>query len=112
MESQFVVAWCNEGLETILPITEWEREAIMNILSNTPYHKKNVNQQIGMLMMRARFNTQRHYEIYAITAVDGITEEDIREMFDNAPQVAADTMRRIGVKIFSDRADPNRFKIT
>lgn len=111
-ESEFVVSWCNEGLESIIPITEWEREHIMDILSGKTPQTRNVNQTIGMLMLRARYNTQRHYEIYAITAVDGITEEDIREMFEQAPQHAADTMRHLGQKIYSDRAEPNRIKIT
>jgi hypothetical protein len=38
-----------------------------------------------------------------ITAQPGITEEDIREMFENNPQSAADTVRRIGHKFYSDR---------
>jgi hypothetical protein len=54
--------------------------------------------------LRARFNSQRHYEIYIITATPGIDEDDIREMFEANPQGAAETIRRIGNKVFSDRA--------
>ena len=53
--------------------------------------------------LRARYNSQRHYEIYLITATPGITEDDIRSMFEASPQTAADTIRRIGQKYYSDR---------
>jgi len=55
-------------------------------------------------MLRARFNSQRHYEIYTFNAVEGIGEQDIRDMFDNNPQMAADTIRRVGHCMYSDRA--------
>ena len=61
--------------------------------------------------LRARFNTQRHYEIYIITATPGINEDDIVEMFTNNPQSAADTIRRIGHKFYSDRVQEDRIAI-
>ena len=54
--------------------------------------------------LRARYNSQRHYEIYLITATPGIGEDDIRSMFEASPQTAADTIRRIGQEYYSDRA--------
>jgi len=62
--------------------------------------------------LRARFNSHRHYEIYIITATPGITEDDIRDMFEASPQTAADTIRRIGQKYYSDRQGPGRIAIT
>jgi len=53
--------------------------------------------------LRAQYNTQRHYEIYIFRAVGGITEQDIRDMFEANPQTAADTIRRIGTVFYSDR---------
>jgi hypothetical protein len=61
--------------------------------------------------LRARYNSQRHYEIYVITATPGISEQDIREMFDANPQSAADTIRRIGHKFYSDRREENQVVI-
>ena len=60
--------------------------------------------------LRARFNS--HREIYIITATPGITEDDIRSMFEADPQTAADTIRRIGQKYYSDRREPSRVAIT
>ena len=62
--------------------------------------------------LRARYNSQRHYEIYLITATPGISEDDIRDMFEASPQTAADTIRRIGQKYYSDRREPSRIAIT
>ena len=111
-ESVFVVSWDCQGLETVLPITDWEKQEVFDILSGKVVQKKNIPHIVGMLIMRARVNSHRFYEIYAITAVEGITKEDIEEMFKNAPQEAANTMRRIGEKIYSDRQDVSRNVIT
>jgi hypothetical protein len=46
-----------------------------------------------------------------ITAQPGITEEDIREMFEADPQHAADTIRRIGHQYYSDRVQEDRVVI-
>jgi hypothetical protein len=64
------------------------------------------------LLLRARYNSQRHYEIYSVEATDGITAEDIRDMFEASPQSAADTIRRLGHCLHSDRATKERVLIT
>jgi hypothetical protein len=64
------------------------------------------------LLLRAKVNSHRHYEIYTVEATDGITAEDIREMFEASPQTSADTIRRLGHCLHSDRAERNRVLIT
>jgi hypothetical protein len=64
------------------------------------------------LLLRARVNSQRHYEVYTCEATDGITAEDIKEMFEAGPQSAADTIRRLGHCLHSDRATNDRVLIT
>ena len=103
-EHQFLVMWDCNGLEYVADITAdnqrvtWEklqgRETPRHAYAN-PYHLK----------LRAQFNSQRHYEIYTFNAVDGISEQDIRDMFENSPQTAADTIRRVGHCLHSDRAE-------
>jgi hypothetical protein len=46
-----------------------------------------------------------------VSAVDGITKEDIQDMFESAPQQAADTIRKLGQKIYSDRLDESKVLI-
>ncbi len=110
MSDQFVVIWCNEGIEGVIPVTEIERKVMWDTLKGEEA-KSTVSQSINMAILRARFNTQRAYEIYAIEAEDGITAADIKDMFDVEPQCAADTIRKIGYKIHSDRQNSSRIKI-
>lgn len=106
MTHQFLVMWCNEGLEYVADITKdqqrvmWEklqgRESPKHSYAN-PFH----------LRLRAQANPQRHYEIYIIDADDGVGEDDIREMFKVSPQTAVDTIRNKGIVFYSDRATAN-----
>jgi len=103
MNHQFIIMWDCTGLEYIGDITAddqrvmWEtlqgKESPRRALAN-PHH----------LRLRAQFNPQRHYEIYIVEATDGITADDIRDMFEANPQMAADTIRRLGTVFYSDRA--------
>jgi hypothetical protein len=71
------------------------------VLANRPVPREDFNIQHWQL--RARYNSQRCYEIYAI-GVDGtITQEDIQDMFRTDPQYTADLIRARGEKIYSDR---------
>jgi hypothetical protein len=103
MNHQFVIMWDCNGLEYIGDITADDQRMIVESLKGkesprralaNPYH----------LRLRAQFNPQRHYEIYFVTATDGITEADIRDMFEASPQTAADTIRELGTVFYSDRA--------
>lgn len=103
MNHQFVIMWDCNGLEYIGDITADDQRMIVESLRGNnspcralanPYH----------LRLRAQFNPQRHYEIYIVEATDGITESDIRDMFEASPQTAADTIRELGTVFYSDRA--------
>jgi hypothetical protein len=61
--------------------------------------------------LRAQANSHRFYEIYIITASPGIDRDDIVSIFQTDPQHAADTIRRIGHKFYSDRAREDRVVI-
>ena len=107
MSHEFVVMWCNEGLEYVGDITAdnqrvtWEalqgRDSPRHALAN-PFH----------LRLRAQFNPQRHYEIYFVAGSEGITEQDIRDMFVADPQGSADLIRSRGECFYSNRAEVTR----
>ena len=100
--SLFVVVWDCYGLEYVGNVTEYEQDQVWSTLtgkSSTVKPLANINH----IVLRARFNSQRNYEIYFVTAVDGITADDIRDMFETNPQNAADTIREIGQQYYSDR---------
>jgi len=108
---QFLIVWDQRGLECCIDITEDQQRRMWQTLKGEPVSETAVP-NYNHLLLRARVNSQRHYEIYTCEAVDGITAEDIREMFEISPQTAADTIRRLGHCLHSDRAEKNRVLIT
>jgi len=113
MSNIFVLSWDCTGLESCINITAIEKQIVWETLqSNTkPSRRDEVSVLIDRLVLRAKYNSQRHYEIYSITVEDGIEEEDIVEMFQNDPQYSADLVRQRGNKIYSDRLDKTNVKI-
>jgi hypothetical protein len=111
----YLVYWCSEGIESVVPISQYEHFDVENtfrILQDQDPVRNPVTTIIQSMLLRARVNSQRHYELYAIEADTGISGRDIEAMFDRDPQGSADTIRKIGVKLWSDRAKPDRVKIT
>ena len=110
----YLVYWCSEGLESVVPITQYEHidaENTFRILSNQDPIRNPMYSIIQMMILRGRVNSQRHYELYAIDCDKTITKENLEQMFEDDPQAAADLIRSQGVKVFSDRAVKNRVKI-
>jgi hypothetical protein len=101
MNHQFVAMWDCNGLEYVCDITEKQGQKIWNRISGRGEDPRIPN--LMHLRLRAQFNSQRHYEIYVFEANEGITEQDIVDMFDAAPQQAADTIRELGHCVYSDR---------
>ena len=111
----YLVYWCEEGLESVVPITQyeqWDSENTFRVLNNQETVRNPLNQMIQNMMLRARVNSQRHYELYAIDCDNSIQKTDIEQMFEDDPQAAADLFRSRGHRLYSDRAEKNRVKIT
>jgi hypothetical protein len=102
--------WDMTGLEALINVTkiekeheQWEKEKVWSILKEENTKPKPAHVPLMMMIMRAKANTQRHYEIYTFDSE--LSEEDIREAFEVYPQVIVDSIRNIGHKFYSDRAD-------
>lgn len=111
----YLVYWCEEGLESIIPITQyehWDAENTFRILNNEETVRNPMTGVLQGMLLRARVNSQRHYELYAIDCDASITKEDLEQMFDDSPQTAAELIRARGHKLYSDRAVADRVKIT
>lgn len=112
----FLFSWDQLGIDSIVPITKfekWDETQLMEILKgNQSRSEPNpLNVMLNCMMMRARFNTHRHYEIYAIDCTADLDEEFWRTEWKTNPQATADTIREKGVKLYSDRAKADRIKI-
>ena len=106
----FIMAWDSNGLEAVVNITEYEKESTWAMLQDKEPPKQ-ISHIVNYLMIRARANGQRHYEIYTMWAQEGITDEDIRGMFEQDPQGSADLIRDRGNQIYSDRVNQDKVKI-
>lgn len=97
--NKFLAMWDCNGLECLFDITDLEGDAMISGLKGetfkTPFN-------LGMLMMRARFNNQRSYEIYIFDTEADIDYNCVKDMFDNTPQIIVDAIRKNGNKLYSD----------
>ena len=102
----YLFMWNAHGIESIVPITQYEDQAKLdtwNILKEGKRKKNPLDNILMSMKLRAQFNPARSYEIYAMDCDEGITEEDLFEFWDTSPQAAADLTREKGVRIYSDR---------
>ena len=100
--------WDMTGLESLINVStviekhdNWEKENIWRILQEKPTDEKPLNVPLNIMILRARYNSQRHYEIYTFDSE--LSEEDIRETFASDPQVIVDAIRNVGHELYSDR---------
>ena len=110
MSNLFLVSWDCTGLEAVINVTDYEKEATWATLKDEDT-LTNLSSMVRHLMLRARANPQRHYEIYTMNVQEGISDEDIRGMFESDPQGSADLVRDRGNQIYSDRRDTTAMKI-
>ena len=103
----FAIMWDCHGLEACERVPNPADTTFALLKDEEPPRPPNIEHW----KLRARYNSQRHYEIYIITATPGIDRDDIVSMFEANPQSAADTIRRIGHCYYSDRSQEDRVVI-
>jgi hypothetical protein len=114
----FLLSWDMTGLESLIDLTtleklheQEEKVRMMAILSDPeardPGNQSGsvLNQIVQNILLRARVNSQRHYEVYTIQTAPGVTEKDLWDMFNNDPQTAAELIRERGNQLYSDRVN-------
>ena len=106
----FLLSWDCNGLESCINISDIEKQHTWAVLGDkeSPVSLGNI---VNAVILRARYNSQRHYEVYTITVEESITVEDMQQMFEDNPQYAAELIRDRGNKIYSDRFDTKKAKI-
>ena len=108
--TDFLAMWSSEGLECIFNLSEWkvkddlwEQSKIWSTLKDEAHHPRELV-PLQQMILRAKFNTQRFYEIYTFRTDPGIDEETVRELFETSPQFIVDFIRKNGTQVYSDRA--------
>jgi hypothetical protein len=112
MSNTFVISWDMFGVETVINVSDIEKRTMWSSLKGEETSRDpSVNQIVSMMMMRARINSQRHYEIYAIDTEDSIDEKQLRKHFEDDPQGMADLIRERGRLLHDGRSDTGRVVI-
>lgn len=108
--------WDMFGLETVQDVDAWrkqheawEKSKIWDILKENSPGKPPPQIPLPMMLLRARVNSQRQYEIYEFESE--LSKRQVEQLFETSPQVIVDTIRRIGHKIYSDRVEDGKILI-
>lgn len=113
----FVAVWSMDGLECLINLDSekekqdnWEKERTICILTEKPVAKRPNLFNLTHVLLRARYNSHRIYEIYSFRSV--MPENEILELFNEQPQMIVDWLRTNGKKIYSDYIPSDKKKIT
>jgi hypothetical protein len=98
----YIFMWCNEGLDSLVPITQYEDDMLIEAIKHGKIMPSKVDHILTYMALRARFNSQRVYEIYAMDCDEDLSEDDLRQCFDDDPQGIVDLIRERGIKLYSD----------
>lgn len=110
----FLFSWDCTGVEAIIPISQYEDWDTANAFETLAGHAKTpnpLNSTVNAILMRARANPQRFYEVYAVDCDESITEQDWRVMWDTSPQSCADMIRERGVKLYGEPMPVNTVRV-
>lgn len=103
-----LASWDREGFECLQDITgkhpdAWEKGQLFEALKGKTPQKNPLAEQISAMKLRARFNSQRCYEIYVFTTEDNIEFKDIEDWMIADPQSLVDWVRKNHyAQIYSD----------
>jgi hypothetical protein len=110
----FLAMWDEMGIECLQDITDEHpdnvaRAHLFNAIKNSePMPKSQLGSQIQAMLLRARFNSQRHYEIYVFTADDSINQVNLDNWVKDDIQGFVDWVRENHAKKLFSNYTPNR----
>jgi hypothetical protein len=104
---RLLAMWDMLGLECVYDvdqalaeITDWEKEKMWSMLREEPVGSMPSPIPLRAMILRARFNSQRKYEIYEFESE--LSQEEVQSLFNSEPQFIVDWIRKNGYKIYSD----------
>lgn len=103
--NNYIAMWDMYGLEMLFDVTDWSKKVTWATLKEEPVPG---GPNLQLMILRARTNSQRCYEIYSFNAESNISEQDIKSAFKDNPQPIVDFIRKNGEKIYSDRSDTQK----
>jgi hypothetical protein len=105
--------WDMLGLECLYDVDlhmnrydEWNKQKVVSILKDERVPDQPQGIPLQMMILRAKFNSQRAYEIYEFNSTMGYKE--LTKVFNDDPQPVVEWIRENGKKVYSDYVKQNR----
>ena len=109
----YLAMWDMLGLECLFDVDyymnrydEWQKQKVISILKEERIPDQPIGIPLQMLILRARTNSQRAYEIYEFNSTLGYDE--LKDAFIDNPQPIVEWIRENGKKVYSDYVKQNR----
>lgn len=109
----YLAMWDMLGLESLhdvdlhmIKYNEWEKEKVVAILREERIPTQPSGIPLQMMLLRAKVNSQRAYEIYEFNST--VEYDELKEAFNDNPQPIVEWIRENGKKVYSDYVKQNR----
>jgi len=109
----YLAMWDCDGLESLHDVdyhmdryNEWERQQVVSILKDEQVPARPTGIPLQLMILRARANSQRAYEIYEFNST--IKYKELTEEFNDNPQPIVEWIRENGKKVYSDYVKSER----
>jgi hypothetical protein len=106
----FIFCWDQNGIESIVPISQyedWDKTNLFNMIAGRSVDKNPIDAIIRNMLLRARINSHRQYEVYAVECDIDLDEKFWRRQWQSDHAHTADLVRDRGHKLYSDRTTNN-----
>lgn len=103
---KFLLFWDIFGLESAINLDQIVQHRTEAVLKDEQPTEPDLVALINMLELRARFNPDRQYELYAIGLPAHYTQDEVHDLFEQDAQAMADLVRSRGVKLLGKRHRP------
>ena len=105
--------WDCNGLESLHDVgyhmdryNQWEKQKVVSILKEERIPARPTGIPLQMLILRARANSQRAYEIYEFNST--VKYDELKEAFNDNPQPIVEWIRENGKQVYSDYVKQER----
>lgn len=109
----YLAMWDMLGLECLYDVdlymnryNEWDKLKVVAILKEEKLPESPPAIPLQMMILRARYNSQRAYEIYEFNST--LAYKELKDAFDDNPQPIVEWIRENGKKVYSDYVKQER----
>ena len=109
----YLAMWDMLGLESLHDVdlhmdkyNEWQKQKVLAILKEERIPSQPSGIPLQMMLLRAKVNSQRAYEIYEFNST--MAYDELKEAFEIDPQPIVEWIRSNGKKVYSDYLKQDR----